>query len=154
VLSADAHPAAFTPTRPFLYSGRATFSVWNAAGDRLTFIVCYQPPEGDFGEAYFAYLDPHHGNERKGLIYLGKLSAPDRPKLALWETRKSPTTDREMEIRVFRGVLAIIQGDTPPPEGVWFSHFGKCSACGRKLTDPESVARGLGPDCWERHHGG
>jgi hypothetical protein len=154
VLSADAHPTAFTPTRPFLFSGWAAFSVWNAGGGRLTFVVRYQPPEGDFGEAYFVYLDPHHGNERKGLVYLGKLSAPSYSRMSLWKTKKSPAEEREMEMRVFRIVLAIVDGDMPPPEGVWFSHFGKCSACGRKLTDPESVARGLGPDCWERHHGG
>ena len=29
-------------------------------------------------------------------------------------------------------------------------HDGKCSACGRALTTPESVVRGLGPICWEK----
>lgn len=24
---------------------------------------------------------------------------------------------------------------------------GKCGICGRPLTDPESVGRGIGPDC-------
>lgn len=27
--------------------------------------------------------------------------------------------------------------------------IGACGYCGRKLTDPESRARGIGPDCWE-----
>lgn len=31
---------------------------------------------------------------------------------------------------------------------VW--HHGKCSACGRSLTDPASIERGLGPICAER----
>lgn len=31
---------------------------------------------------------------------------------------------------------------------VW--HSGECSRCGRELTDPESIARGLGPTCAER----
>jgi hypothetical protein len=31
---------------------------------------------------------------------------------------------------------------------VW--HSGECSRCGRELTDPESIARGLGPVCAEK----
>jgi hypothetical protein len=30
-----------------------------------------------------------------------------------------------------------------------FWHAGVCSRCGRELTDPESIARGLGPICAE-----
>ena len=26
--------------------------------------------------------------------------------------------------------------------------YSKCQKCGRKLTDPESIARGYGPECW------
>ena len=29
----------------------------------------------------------------------------------------------------------------------------KCKNCGRKLTDPESVERGYGPQCWEEVKG-
>lgn len=35
-----------------------------------------------------------------------------------------------------------------PEVEVW--HSGECSRCGRELTDPESIARGLGPKCAER----
>lgn len=37
--------------------------------------------------------------------------------------------------------------DSPEIE-VW--HSGKCSRCSRDLTDPESIARGLGPVCAEK----
>lgn len=26
--------------------------------------------------------------------------------------------------------------------------YSKCQRCGRKLTDPESIQRGYGPECW------
>lgn len=29
-------------------------------------------------------------------------------------------------------------------------HEGKCGCCGRPLTVPESIDRGIGPDCWEK----
>jgi hypothetical protein len=35
---------------------------------------------------------------------------------------------------------------------IW--HSGECSRCGRELTDPESIARGLGPVCAEKSYGG
>jgi hypothetical protein len=30
---------------------------------------------------------------------------------------------------------------------------GSCARCGRRLTDPGSVKRGLGPDCWAKSNG-
>ena len=27
--------------------------------------------------------------------------------------------------------------------------YSKCQKCGRRLTDPESMIRGYGPECWE-----
>ena len=31
-----------------------------------------------------------------------------------------------------------------------FHHEGRCCCCGRRLTDPESIAKGVGPDCESR----
>jgi len=31
---------------------------------------------------------------------------------------------------------------------IW--HEGRCGCCGRKLTVPESIDRGIGPVCWDR----
>lgn len=28
--------------------------------------------------------------------------------------------------------------------------YAKCQKCGKKLTDPESMRRGYGPECWEQ----
>jgi hypothetical protein len=36
------------------------------------------------------------------------------------------------------------------PEGLQIRHEGKCGCCGRKLTVPESIDRGIGPECWEK----
>lgn len=27
--------------------------------------------------------------------------------------------------------------------------YSRCQKCGKKLTDPESIKRGYGPECWE-----
>lgn len=36
------------------------------------------------------------------------------------------------------------------PEGVEVWHEGRCGRCGRVLTVPESIERGIGPECAER----
>jgi hypothetical protein len=36
----------------------------------------------------------------------------------------------------------------PTPAEVW--HEGRCCRCGRKLTVPESIAAGIGPECAQR----
>lgn len=38
------------------------------------------------------------------------------------------------------------------PETVEFWHEGKCCRCGRKLTVPESIAQGIGPECIKHAH--
>ena len=38
-----------------------------------------------------------------------------------------------------------------PKVQVW--HEGRCGCCGRPLTVPESIARGIGPVCWDRLNG-
>jgi hypothetical protein len=35
--------------------------------------------------------------------------------------------------------------DVPP--GYTIEHCGRCGRCGHPLTDPVSIARGLGPTC-------
>lgn len=31
-------------------------------------------------------------------------------------------------------------------------HMSRCQCCGRRLTDPVSITRGIGPDCAAKHH--
>lgn len=43
--------------------------------------------------------------------------------------------------------LAAIVENPATYAGTYGMHSGNCGFCGRKLTDPESVKRGIGPDC-------
>ncbi len=42
--------------------------------------------------------------------------------------------------------LGQVKKDRQPPQ-MEFWHVGKCARCARQLTDPVSIARGLGPEC-------
>jgi hypothetical protein len=51
-------------------------------------------------------------------------------------------------LRWFLALAATKDERGHPGVEVW--HEGKCSRCGRRLTDPESIATGLGPVCREK----
>ena len=44
-------------------------------------------------------------------------------------------------------IVDVVRGDTVPGNHLTFWHEGRCCFCGLKLTTPDSVAAGYGPDC-------
>ena len=50
----------------------------------------------------------------------------------------------------FNGIGRMGFNETKFFQAAEFWHAGTCARCGRDLTDPESIARGLGPVCAER----
>jgi hypothetical protein len=48
--------------------------------------------------------------------------------------------------------IAREHGDAETADRIarWLIAGGNCAHCGRPLADPESVNRGVGPDCWAR----
>jgi len=44
----------------------------------------------------------------------------------------------------------LVRGTLPEQLEVW--HEGRCGRCGRKLTVPQSVAQGFGPECVQHVH--
>ncbi len=60
------------------------------------------------------------------------------------KSKVSRTAPSSLAFRWFVSRLAAGRGPAPVGE---FWHEGKCGRCGRKLTVPESIASGLGPEC-------
>jgi hypothetical protein len=59
---------------------------------------------------------------------------------------KSPVSSGAPSAKGFVWAWSFIsKGQLPPGCEVW--HEGYCGRCGHLLTDPESIARGLGPIC-------
>lgn len=74
--------------------------------------------------------------------YLGMLES-ERFRL----TRASKMTPDSAPVRAFDFfVHNVIQLEREPGAlEIW--HEGRCGRCGRKLTVPESIAAGIGPEC-------
>lgn len=61
-------------------------------------------------------------------------------------TKKSKCSDKAPSFVAFSWLWSqLAKNQLPATVEVW--HEGKCGRCGRKLTVPESVALGIGPEC-------
>lgn len=84
-----------------------------------------------------------------GYLYVGTLKGDPgvtgKPVFA-WGT-KSPLPTNALCVRGFDWVWKrVARGELLPPKvEVW--HEGRCGRCGRPLTDPDSIRRGIGPVC-------
>jgi len=70
--------------------------------------------------------------------YLGKITQDDK----FITSRDCTAADSE--------TVARVAADPAAAATAHGHEFGQCSCCGRELTNPESVARGIGPICAER----
>ena len=59
----------------------------------------------------------------------------------------SPLEPTDMRARAFEWLWRMLKSAKPLPPTFEFWHEGRCGKCGKKLTTPESIERGLGPEC-------
>lgn len=137
--------------RSFLLAGHAKFTlVSKKTGDRKTFRV-RENEKGEF-KAFFVDLlvGPNNDDDYKYLGYLFPVGLPEQLKFT--QNKERWGTDA---FAAFLWLTAWLNGrpgidDRAFFEQAEFWHAGECGRCGRELTDPESIARGLGPVCAER----
>lgn len=135
----------------FMYAGNAIFTIRSKkTGNRFT----YKVRRSDFGEKI---ADP------KAVWFVSVLNGPDNwtnyaymgiiktdQKEFNW-TKKARVGEDAASWIAFKWLFTTIN-EAPiflnSQVEIW--HEGKCGRCGRKLTVPESVERGIGPDCAEK----
>jgi hypothetical protein len=140
----------------FALAGRSVFTV--VAGDDCTiatpgerFTIKFARPKPKGGSTApspcrFAYVETG-GSGRARWSYLGWFleTSPDlRPGKS-----RVPRSDPAAAIAEACAIAAV-EGSLPGTNVVSIYHNGACGACGRKLTDPVSIATGLGPECTKR----
>lgn len=79
----------------------------------------------------------------------GRLGLPVQPSFRATKATRNPESPSFKAFAYTFGALA--KGQTPA--GVEIRHEGRCGRCGRALTVPESIDRGIGPECWGRMEG-
>ena len=129
----------------FFFGGNATFTVENGKGTHYTFKI--RQPKKDWANIpFFASLLTGPDNENS-YSYLGMVN-PENGMVTL--TKASRMTADSLPVKVLSWALKHALTDRQLPDGYNMRHEGKCGCCGRKLTEPTSLDRGIGPECWLR----
>lgn len=130
----------------FILAGNSTVTlVSKKTGTRFTYRVRVAKSDTDAqSDLYFVSLLRGPNNEND-YSYLGRIA-----KGRVYIGRKIPKPGD-----VSRGAPSALafdymwqhleRGNIPPLLEIW--HEGRCGRCNRKLTVPESIAAGIGPEC-------
>lgn len=126
-------------TIQFLKAGSSIFTVDNGRGQHFT----YRVKQNNSKKIFFVQLLTGPNN-LYDYTYLGLYDEQDN---ALRLTLNSAQPTKSIPVQVFNWALRVICGKAVLPDGYSIMHSGRCGRCCRLLTTPESIARGIGPEC-------
>lgn len=129
----------------FLLAGNAIFTLRSRkTGSRYTYRVSHKKG----GDVSFVSLLVGSDNTRD-YAYMGLLPDDKPTSLRGVGKGKSCASYDAPSAKAFQYLLdSIAKGQIPEALEVW--HEGRCGRCGRKLTVPESIETGLGPECADK----
>jgi len=129
----------------FIFAGKATFTVRSKeTGKHFTYKL----------------VTPKKQDERRPVHFVKLLTGPDNDssytffasifdKQVYKHGRKTKITPEAPGVVAFTWLLRNLQKGTVA-DRVEIFHEGICCRCGRKLTHPESIESGIGPECSNR----
>jgi len=129
----------------YMLAGNATITLKSLVTEaHLTFKVTQAKDKqtGEKRDFYFVALLSGPDNE-SDYAYMGMINGAGQFNL----TRNSKFTEDAKAVKGFKFFWKFISEDMFPPS-MEIRHEGSCGRCGRKLTVPESIDRGIGPECW------
>jgi hypothetical protein len=125
----------------FMTAGKATVTLKSKkTGTRFTFKLT----AAEDGDVFFVGLLNGPDNE-SNYSYVGRIARG-----VFWQGRKVPRPgdigrDAPSSRAFDWAWRALMKGSLPESLEIW--HEGQCGRCNRKLTVPESIASGFGPEC-------
>jgi hypothetical protein len=123
----------------FMFGGNATFTLRSTkTGTRCTYKIRQIEP----GNPFFASVLSGSSNETD-FVYIGFIPALTRDVLVAGAKGKPSAPS----FKALAWAVNQIAKKARNPENLEVFHEGRCCACGRKLTTPESVLSGIGPEC-------
>ncbi len=135
----------------FMYAGNSTFTIQNTETcNRFTYKL--QVPQNkrnapEHEKVWFVKVMTGSNNEGDyqfvGTIFNDQNKYPNK---YYRHSAKSRITNQAQSVKVFQWFLKALQANNIPSQ-VEFYHEGRCGRCGRKLTVPESIIDGIGPEC-------
>lgn len=140
-------------SRKFITAGKAIFTVevpGNYAEQygkpHYTYKVTLKPAKGNYGDTFFVSVLTGPDNN-SNYSYLGILNPQTG---VVRTTAKSKFAADSFTARLLNRVFARLwaeDADSIVAAGFDLHHEGRCGRCQRRLTVPESIETGLGPEC-------
>lgn len=142
----------------FIFAGNATFTlVSKKTLKRFTYRVRRADARSNFSAEDIAFrpwfISLLTGPDNDGsFTYLGAVF-PVKQHPGKWtyaHSHKSPLTINEPSAYALEWFCWSLATRSPKLSEIEVWHEGRCGRCGRKLTVPESIATGFGPECADR----
>ena len=133
--------------KQFVTAGNATITLKSLVTEaHLTYKVTQAKDKqtGELRDFYFVALLNGPNNETD-YAYMGMINGKGEFHL----TRNSKFTEDAKSVKGFRFFWKYLSNDMYPPQ-MEVHHEGRCGRCNRKLTVPESIANGIGPECMSK----
>jgi hypothetical protein len=133
-------------SKDFFLGGKATFTVENTeTKQHRTYKIRKPEPTVRYpNPAWFVKVMTGTDNENH-YSYVGMLDVTNG---TIKLTKASKFAEGSETLKAARWVTGRIINQTQIPDQIEIRHAGKCGRCGRTLTTPESLDRGIGPECW------
>lgn len=139
----DLFPNEILNLSQFIFGGKAEFTIENiqsGKGYQYRVNKAENKNSTDKRDRYFVRVKDGSSEVYAGMITVYPNGAP------YYNQGKTGAYDKDSP--PIKGLfLAIYKATGGMKRPMVLYHHGKCSRCGRKLTDPESIERGIGPEC-------
>jgi hypothetical protein len=131
----------------FMTAGKATITLQNAAsGNRYTYKIKFAAKRNENDpDTWFVQLLNGPDNTAS-FCYFGILRHVNNKLTYIW-TSKARISEESPSVKAFKFALNLFVNDCEFPPSFEVYHEGRCGRCGRKLTVPESITSGFGPEC-------
>jgi hypothetical protein len=127
-----------------MFAGNATITVRSlATGNRYTYKIVKSKSTEKYPPAWFVSVmtgaDNESNYEPLGIVN-SKLDA-------FRSYSRTRIKEAAPSYKAFAWLFAKFVGLNHMPQNIEVWHEGRCGRCGRKLTVPESIESGFGPEC-------
>lgn len=144
------------PIRKYIMGGNSTFTcVFGEAIGRRTFKVksSKKNPEANWStgnqdrDKYWVTLKTGPGDSYTDYMTIGVLRINPLDGYYRFDPKLNADGKMHMGAALFDSIWTPLEQGCTWNWRIEFWHEGSCGVCGRKLTVPESVAAGIGPEC-------
>lgn len=130
----------------FVTAGNAVFTLSSKkTGARYTYKAKAASPDGQSPGPWFITLLTGPDNTAD-YTYIGMVVKMGKFRL----TAASKLTLEAASVHAVKYFCDIVLVGGKIPDALEVRHEGGCGRCNRRLTVPESIDRGIGPECWEK----